>query len=379
MSSITSVIGPFGSGPGPGGGGGGGGANPYTWYPSLDLDTIPFTVNEAAAPVTTIGNTNVTTAAGLEAAAVSGALITVTADIGDATIGGFGETRADIDIIINSGVRCGALTFQGNMARIRVRGPTLGTYSGGSIASWYSGYGAVTQSDFIIDGIGISFDRVGGQHPILPHDDVNRMAINACRVRGGHCATYFSNVRHLVVTNTSMSSGANPVDGSQVEVWTIRHDGEGPLVVYDCDLRSERTSGGSYHRVRSSPPVGTQTSKDMWVKNCTLVDLSNGLMLWAMRIGANGATDRHNSAYFINNTGYGQGTDFLDKMHPYATQTTAVVTGNTIYGIPSASSMTSSQGDCEAASITYSGQVHNSFTTPPAWGAAGDPTGLPLV
>lgn len=351
---------------------------PYTWYPALDLSTIPFDVDEAAAPVTTRDVTVTTSSALQTEAATPGSRITIDANIGDTTVAPGGGSLTDIDVIIAAGRRCGRLAFNGNINRLRVRGPTVGTYSGGSIQGFGSGAGAVVHNDIILDGIGISYDYVGGLHPILPHDDVNRMAIHACRVRGGHCATYFTNVRHLIVTATSMTSGANPVDGSQVEVWSIRHDGEGPIVVVDSDIRSERTSGNSYHRVRSSPPVGTTNSKYFLVRGCTLLDLSNGLMAWANRIGVNNPGDRHHSVYFQNNTCYGQGADALDKMHPETTQNVAEVTGNTFYGIPSASSMSSSQSACEATTKTYSGNTHLTYTSPPAWGAAGDPTGLPL-
>ena len=121
------------------------GAQPYQWYPALDLNTVEFhraagawgpqkQVQTPAAPNTN-RVVNVSTAAELiTAARVPGTQIIVTSSITkNIAIAG---NIVDIDLVIPPGITIGTLSLgQYNSAnvvnRVRIRGPTVGSYSGG--------------------------------------------------------------------------------------------------------------------------------------------------------------------------------------------------------------------------------------------------------
>lgn len=387
--------------PAGGGGGGGGGscAEPYEWYPALCLDDIPFhtgagawgsqlAIETPAAPTTT-RNVSVSTCGGLQTeAATNGSRITITGNFGDC---GVNFSLTDIDIVINSGVRIGSLVLgengSGVLTRVRVRGPTVGTYSGGSAAAlqWLG----TSANDIIVDGIGVSGP---GSYIFYPEDNTDRMAVvNICAYSGNSFA--FSSGQHVVwagnnIANNFTGSGSGGYDSGAR--WGIRGDSASPQIVFHSRLQNVGANDDvAYHRFRAAPwpPLGTQY---IWFAQNTVIDSSEARGVYGGRVGGSGPTDRITAYWAIDSTAYlraltssggawtAQSWD-LEHVENYAR-----ATGVTFYGDVVLADQTTNESGTEAADADFTtGTSFNAWQSPPAWSApiygsnTCDPTALP--
>lgn len=276
----------------------GGGGDAYVWYPDLDLNDIPFhtasgdwgpqyTVAEATAPSTTTAVT-VTTWSGFQSAMLAGSRqITIGADI-DGSMGLIDGNVTDVDVIIPSGriLRSFNVNRFNNgqtCTRLRFRGPTVGTHSGGQLHNVIF-YGQPT-SDLIFDGIDITGPGVvaNGSPPpdwvqqsairIGTSGEGERVAITNCRCMVGNYF-FIGDVKDLIVTGSSFYSGAEPRQSSGVEGWVFRVIGPpdgGAHIFYNNDLRGTR-----FHKLRFHPDGSTTYC---WIDSNYLVDMNEGRLL----------------------------------------------------------------------------------------------------
>jgi hypothetical protein len=356
--------------------------DPYSLYPTLDLNTIPFhtaaggwgaqsAVEEPSTPVTTT-QTSVGTWAAFESACLTpGTEITVTA-----SISGVGNpvsgSMTDIDIIVNPGVVINNPIFgrfgQGDtITRVRMRGPTLGQYSGGQVHNARV-FGLGT--DIIFTGIGmtgggankeVALESAGG----LAH---NRWAVTYCRGMTGN-SFFLGNVHNLVAAGNSIYSGADLTTVSpNDEAWNFRcTEGRGPVILYDNDMRNPR-----FHNVRYHPNNAALNQGYVWVASNLIVDLEEARIFWTGRASA-GDSGNVLGSWFLNNTIYAEDNDVIftpdiEIEHcPYGR-----ITGNVFYGDFDAGDIyTSTVADVVVSSNTFNGSAAE-----PAWTRAGDPTGL---
>lgn len=358
------------------------GGDAYEWYPSLDLNDIPFhtasgdygsqlAIQTPAAPVTT-SQTSVSTWAAFETAALTpGTEITVTASI-DGTGNNVSGSMTDIDVIINSGVvvKVGFLGTFGSghtFTRVRFRGPTVGVHSGGQMHNT-TFFGAT--SDIIFDGLDLSGGGASKEAAIGTTTTLTntKWAIVNCRGHSGN-HFYLGNVSHLVAAGNAIYSGADtttvPPDD---EAWVFRHaDGVGPIVHYDNDYRNDR-----FHNIRAHTPSGATTSGYIWIKNNVLVDLTEARIFWNVRANG-GALGTWEASWFLNNTIYAE--DNSPTLAPDITVSANVaytrIQENTFYGDFTSGNISSSATDSVVSDNTFNGS-----TSAPAYGGPGDPTGI---
>lgn len=360
------------------------GGDPYPLYTSFDRNEIEWHIGTSvgpqvplqapAAPVTN-ATIDVTSASEYNAAVAIGAR--VVRIMNAITVSGVTPAN-DTDVVVMPGVRVsGEVRFPGAWSRVRVRGPTIGVYSGGSIAKWASNATPGTpQTDLILDGIGISGDGGTDGYIIQPHFGMDRFAILNCRMHAVKAFAYMTSVRHLFVANTTGLCG---VGGPATVTWGFRHDDDGPIVFVDCDLRSAQAAGeDSYHLIRSKPPTGSVNEKHIYIKNCVGVEDGFAKFFWANFTDLSLGTDRHASMIVRNARTYsadtvgGNGTIYPESVGVYAE-----VTGGEFYGRPAVGDLASSESGSLAATKNFSSNQFFAYAGRPSWGGR-DPTGLPL-
>ncbi len=378
-----------------------GGAEPYTWFTGFDKQDFPphtssgvwgaqSTVKEASAP--TGAMTDVTAANAAELAThiyTPNRRITVTGNISATAFNGGNIT--DVDIILNSGVTMrdcyiGAGDGSTTITRLRLRGPTVGSYSGGKLHQvYFLGPSSGTSTDVILDGIALTGKAVGGFGCINVQGSWNRMAITNCRaISGGKF--YTGDADNLTVTNCSILTGMDTAaeSGGDEEAWGIRFEqlSAGNFIVYGCDIRSNPLrSVSSHYRVRAHPGSGVEY---YWVDSNQFVERVESRILWC-DAAAGGGSGNFLSTWFTNNNlvasstggilfpGIDVGTTggTLDTAYAY-------LTGNTFQSNTYTSN--SAVGSIAGSVNGTAGKGSNTYTTlpgsDPAWGAAGDPSGI---
>lgn len=259
----------------------------YSLYPNFDKSLMPwhtgtapwdgsdeYVFQEAALPVTTRQVSVDTWLEFQTEAAVAQSEITVTASIS----GLVNVTADDIDIIINPGVVIDTMIIEGQ-ARIRVRGPTPGSFSGGQLGQLRSQFSG--NADWVIDGISMNGDgevfgggqesnscfRVGEAGAVL-----QRMAVLNCRcIAGGYF--WGGNVAHVLFAGTSAYHGAaSAAETGYSEGWGIRNHG-GPVAIYECDIRGTR-----YVNVRTHSE--DSAGEYLYIGDTTLVATAEGRTAW---------------------------------------------------------------------------------------------------
>jgi len=255
--------------------------NQYTWFPSLDKNTIPWhvaagawgprlLVQEASAPTGTTPVT-VTTFADFRSAVLAGArTITIGADISGANGSIFGShingSWNDVDIIIPPGriLRSFAMGDGGGAGttvnRMRFRGNTVGSHSGGQLHN-VTLWGA--HNDIIFDGIDITGPGVwdGDQVSAFNVSNTgNRIAVTRCRIAAG-CYAFIGNGSNMIVTGCSVSASRQPRQASGFEGWGFRltDAADGGVIFFGNHIRSTR-----YHKIRCHP---TSTTGYLYIKD----------------------------------------------------------------------------------------------------------------
>lgn len=365
----------------------GSGADPYTWFSGLDLSTIPFAVNEAAAPVTTTSVT-VSSWAELEAQAALGSRIaTMTASI-DGGGGYITDPITDFDLIVPPGLVLKNAGFgnigtgETNCTRFRIRGQTVGsTTSGGQIHH----IDIVNPTDVIVEGLACSsltdnsyslyFRRFGAGSAAAA-----RVAVHNCKA---HCGSYWllTDAADLVVANNSVMTGAEApsVPGDATEAWGIRVGGptSGHVVIFGNDIRSSSVRGtiDGHMRIRLHPNA---SACKVWVNSNRLVNNSDGRMLWCHSAAGNSGVDVGDwqELYFEDNELYSNAAgvsiiigDVVLARYRRNTHYTTNLTGDSQVSFGGGDSTAVSDG--VKADNTYPG-----YSAPSGWWGPGDPTSI---
>jgi hypothetical protein len=279
----------------------------------------------------------------------------------------------------------GQLIVNQATARLQIDGTALTAGAGGQIR--FLGIGGGVSDDVIIGGLSITGDDTDDAHALQVFNGVRKCAIVNNRINAG-ASGYIGTGSDIVFAGNSISTGAGQGTGS-FEAWGIRESGDGPVIVYQNDIRSARTPGNqSYHRFRTAPNVDTMY---VWVCDNTFVDLAESRIYWVNGYsGHQPVTARAAGAWFLNNRVYtngsglsvdtgsgGPGADGSNGGSAFnsASAVYSRVNGNTFYG----TGLSSADIDIEGTGATDTDKTDNTFNataSAPAWGAAGDPTGL---
>lgn len=369
------------------------GTDPHPQYAALDRNTLPFHAGSGAwgaqvplqganPPVITRTVTVTSTVQANTEAATPGTRIIMDYDTTSGVLiqGSF----SDLDIVIPSGRSLGAFTIgtysvDASLQRIRIRGDTVGTYSGGSLASIE--FLANVKEDYIIDGVSCRGGVVtslwydGGGH--APYPTVTRSAIVNCRFHSEQAvALWYSD--HCLWAGNCFSSGVNysPIPGSD-ESWDVRSRGA-PFVHYDNDFR-----GTKFHRTRHAPHY-ERTSlppEYLYIANNRYVDLHEARIFAIFPDSLNASTDTLAGVWFVNNTVYAEnGTgETTPSMDAVKVSNYARFINNTFYGDFTQSMLNSSSSVSEATSKDFAtGNTFSAIAAIPAYTRAGDPNVIPL-
>lgn len=376
------------------------GAEPYTWFPSLNKNTIPFHVaagawgthrpiQEAAAPVTTSTGT-AGTIAQLQAACYTPETAVTLTDVISGAVLLNGNNIRDVDVIMPNGTgiiatSIGAAPTLGRVVapyrtiqRLRFRGSTPGSFSGGRIHNM-TVFGSF--EDLIFDGIQLSGPEGTNNSAALTFsgDDLQRqgvrLAIHNCRANCGG-GFLIGATENNIFCNNSILTAQGTTD--PVDAWGFRMNGLGHNIFYGNDIRASTARAGTsnltYHRLRFSPKPSAYY---LWATNNTLVDRVEGRILVvrsSLESPPSGGT--FEGAWFDNNlviaTQVVSGTELSITDATYARITNNTIQSNII---------------TSPAGITLGGPVTNGDKTTgnvfqalpgsdPAWGAVGDPSGV---
>jgi hypothetical protein len=360
-------------------GGGGGGADPYTWYPSLDKDTVPFhagagdwgpqyTIQEAAAPVPTT-SVSVATWGEFETAVLAGSrTITLTANISGSESMIDGST-ADLDINLN-GFRLRSFRFSGTSERVRIRGgATIGThYPGSQLHNVWFFNGS---HDIILDGIDLTGPaRIGSPLDASTAFSLggalgsrSRLAVTRCRVMAG-CEGYIGECDDTIVTGCSFYTGAETPRPVEDEAWAWRlSGGVGGHIFYDNDIRGVR-----FHRIRMHPD-GSSTY--LWIDSNVFVDRVESRILTCDASMVTSPVGDLAGFWATNNETWATG----GSPSWYSTDSAYVNFSNNTFH----SDTFTSDANLTASGYTTFVRAGNTFgalTADPSWGGPGDPTGL---
>lgn len=361
-------------------------AEPYPWYPALDLTRIPFHTGAgpwgpraaivAPAPPYTTRSVRVSSAAEFAAEArIPQTRITVAAQfIGPVVV--LGDVT-DVDIVVPPGHRVAQLTIgryapPSTSQRVRVRGTTPGVHSGGLIGRLTFGSMAAI-SDIIIDGVDLNGEDGNGGHLLWDFvRPAERVAVVNIRGHGVGPASLEPGGVNIVIAGNRIMSGARPREmNGYPEGWGIR--GGGRIVVYD-----NRIDGTRYHRVRVHPVPGPP--QYAWVANNTFVD-PHEARIFSVFEQSGRFSHRSAGAWAVCNRVYAHSTCIspsFDAMHANY----AMLTSNVFFGSITEALQRAQQAAHGPGRDYLTGNTFSAWQAPPAWQAPGDPTTtvpLPLV
>lgn len=387
-----------------------GGTEPFVWYPGLDFNTVPwytsagdwgsqYVIQPAAAPVTTT-EANPTNFAQFEAALVSGTRINigagVTIDCGEGTLLATGVTLTDIDIVIDP---AGALlnfrlgSYGSDLctyARIRVR-YTVGSYSGGQLHQFgviINGNASSSINDVIIDGVGVTggaSDDVTATTAILMQTGTTnsrRLNVVNCRIASGG-EGYLGDMGDTIFAGNSILTALTNPEPVEDESWGVRIMGylAASHIAYGNDVRAA-TPGRTnvFHRFRIHP--GPEGSGHYWLANNLMVDLVEARMLWC--IASAGSLDGWLESFMTDGNTYyaeGVGLSYYSESAIYNRFTNETFYSSLSLSVSSLVVSATVNPDSPSPPGISTVKVTSNLTfngaaTPPAWGAAGDPSTL---
>jgi hypothetical protein len=355
-------------------------AQPYRWFPALDLARIPFHMAEgpwgpratvvAPEPPVTNRIVKVTSAAQLVSEArVPGSQIVVEASyIGHVMIAGDVQ---DVDIVVPEGKRIAHLVVgryspPSVTRRVRIRGATPGQHSGGTIGGLV--FHSAQTSDVIIDGVDLNGeDGKGGN--LLWHFSRGADRVAIVNVRGhGVGPGSIQRGSSIVIAGSHFVTGARAREANGYpEGWGVR--GGDRLIVY-----GNRIEGNRYHRLRLHPEPGTE--QYAWVANNTLVDAHEARILSVFNANARN-TYRFGGLWAVCNEVYlhskcmppsfdGQAADY------------AMLTSNAFYGTLTQAFHQMQQGQHGPGRDYLTGNTYSPWKSPPPWPANANPAEVPL-
>lgn len=352
-------------------------AEPYRWYPALDLARIPFHTGDGAwgprmpiqapeAPVTR-RTVRVTSAAQFVAEArIPGTQIVVDAAyIGLVALAG---DVSDLDIIVPPGKTLGQIwigryTPPSRTERVRIRGTTPGKHSGGLVGRiiFYSN----PATDLIIDGVDLNGDDGNGGNLLIQFaSPARRVAV--VNVRGhGVGAASLGGGSDVVWAGNRIMSGARPgeVNGYS-EGWGIR--GGDRIVVFD-----NRIEGKRYHRVRIHPDF--RPPQYAWIANNVFVDPHEGRILTAIDWSGGRGPTRLAGVWAVCNRVYAH-TKCIPPSFEAPHANYARLTSNSFYGSITENLQRTLQNMHGPGRDYLTDNTYAPWRSPPAWDGPGDPT-----
>lgn len=349
----------------------------YPFYTALDLNEIPFhtasgdygaqlAIQAPTAPTITSTSNAADCTALLGAVEVVGRQVTVTADFAGCELGP--EAIEDVEIIVPSGRLLNGLTIGNSFTgttidRLRVTKQSGDTIGGQIQSFWIIGADGAL-NDIIIDGIQISADSGCA----YDGTSLNRYAFLRNRIRAAVCG-YGYGGRHGVFAGNSVEHDAN--DTIDTGDWGFRQGAgdlaEGPYIFFQNDIR-----GAHYAKIRTHPVATPATPTYTWVAENTFESLGGGESRFVDLTGTSSTVGYPkldagwmlNNVLWTNNDAGGVQMDVGEVDY-------VRVQGNTINGT------TTGLNSTGASDGVVSGNTYNADPgTPPAWGAAGDPTGI---
>ena len=359
----------------------------YPWYPALDLATIPWhnaagpwgprvQLQAPAAPRLSGTVVNLTGAGVAQSinSPTPGTRYVVAANVGNISIGG---TVTDIELVIPPGYSTGVLYLNGTITRLRVRGATIGAHNGGQVRR--IDLNSASAQDIIFDGFKIASSNSAFEHSIVVTGRPNRVAIVNCKIRSAR-ATFIGRALNIVWAGNSIQSGvitsgqavgATGVDEAQ---WTIRHDTEGPVVLFANDIR-----GRKYHRFRTGANTAAEAASTLhYIAKNQIVDEQESaisLVLGNATSPATIITDNDIYAY----VGHGGGARFDAEKAMYARITNNRIRSNAVTASFLNVRASAHVANLPGADVDYStGNTFAPWSRPAAWGGAGDPSDVSL-
>jgi hypothetical protein len=361
--------------------GGGSGTDPNPLYSALDMNTIPFHVGagawgaqlvfQTASLPTITSDVNVATGAELSAAlAVNGRRATLTANITSGSAQGFDITDNEIVVpngFLLSGFVIGTFSPATEVTtRLRIT-KASGDTIGGQVHE-LTMFGATAQ-DIIIDGLQLSADTSGNAIPIyIDCPTTTRHAFLRNRIISA-VATYGYGCEHLLICGNSAYHDANNTgDGGD---WGFRISSPGASIFFQNDVR-----GNSYAPLRYHPRNGSALQY-AWAKSNTFVshDVAGGRVIDTHdTAGTSGYPNNIDAVWFLDNTFYVDQpmTELTTRDDASAAADYVRKTGSTVYG----SNGPFGSGGASDADVTTGNTFNVTNPGEPAWGAAGDPTGI---
>lgn len=366
-------------------------ASAYPWYPRFDLSSVPwhtaaggwgprFPLQAPAAPSTT-RSVSVSSVDQFDAAAaVPGTRITINAGWAGNTVATV--NASDIDIVIPSGVSIGAIQFgvyprTTPISRVRIRGTTPGTRSGGRMGQ-YRDHELV--SDVIIDGIDMNNDSgfPGGETNAVFRAYANRLAVVNVRAHAAG-ALWLGSARHVVIANSNMFHGAaTRASVGYIEGWGLRNTG-GPISIVDS-----RIQGTRYHNLR--PQSVGNPGELFFATRSVFVAQAEGRTGWLWNNLGNGPWNGQGVMLVDNDIyAYQASTCILGPELSVENANWSRVANNRFYGAGAVAfdqgflNREASRGVNGTAAHNWSeGNAFSTFSRTPAWGGPGDPREIPL-
>ncbi len=372
------------------------GAEPYTWYTPLDKLTIPFhagavesgtqqVITEAQAPTGAMVDVTASSAAELISHIYTpNRRITITGNISGATCNAADIT--DVDIIIppgrvvsNLNLGNATLSLNRRITRLRIRGNTVGSYSGGqlhNLSVFGTAYASAAATDLIIDGI----DHTGpASGAFTLQGNLDRLAVtNVKAASGGYY--YLGTAGNPIFTNCSIITGLDTAAQNlpEEEAWGARfaHETKGNIIVYGCDIRSNPLRVVNSHaRIRMHPDTGLNYA---WIKSNRFVEMVENWLCW-VDAAAGGGTGDIRAVWWDTNesitSGTGTSHTTFGLVGPdlnYAYIQNSEFKSDYILSGANLAMQGIINGTAGRSNLTFSGLI----AAPSTWLGPGDPSGL---
>jgi hypothetical protein len=367
------------------------GNEPFAWYPALDLSTIPFhagsgvwgpqrVVTAPTAPQGPFTYVTVTTGAELQAQIYTpNRRITISGNLSTNLVFNAGNIT-DVDIIIPPGSSLRAPYF-GNFStprtitRLRLRGPTVGSYSGGQIhqMDWAD---IATGSDFIVDGLALTGDVGTCAFSRAP---ITRVAVVNCIISSG-CYALSTISTDMVVAGCTILRGQNlALQGTNDEEaygWRMNRECQGYQIMFNCDLRSTPTRIESSHAsVRCHPNPGLDY---VYISNNRFVERVENWLFWCSAADGGGSglargVWYQNNECITDGTGTGTVANTSPKLYGSSTEY-AYCQNNTFKSTGFTSDASINLTGTVNGSAGKSGNIYQSIIADPTWYSPGDPS-----
>jgi hypothetical protein len=354
---------------------------PYKWYPALDLARIPFHAGDGpwgkrariTAPTAPVTQRSVTVNSAdelIKAALTPGTEITVGRSI-DRNVVLMGDVT-DVDLIVPPGVRLRGVAFgsynpPSATRRLRVRGRTPMSHSGGSLGTleFYS----QTTSDVIIDGVDLNGeDGQGGNGLYTFREGAERIAIVNVRGRSVGWGSGDGGSTDLVVAGCNILTGERSREANGYDAgWGSR--GGNRVVFFRNYLEGTR-----FHRIRLHPANATQYA---WVVENVFVDPYEARILTVTDVGGT-VPGTHFAAFWAQCNLIVAHSTCMDPSFEAPSAVYAELTHNVFRGSFTRERQADLQSQHGARHDYLTGNSFDAWSAPPPYPPPGNPRAVPL-